>query len=65
MTKVKTIRKCKAENCKFNTTSMLRLQKHYLEQHSLKERVKDQLVISGNEHLTISGIRIQGGESSE
>lgn len=44
---------------------MLRLQKHYLEQHSLKERVKDQLVISGNEHLTISGIRIQGGESSE
>lgn len=62
MTKVKTLRNCKSEGCTFTTTSMLTLQKHYEVAHTLTERVKQSLVISGNEYLPISGIKIQGGE---
>jgi hypothetical protein len=55
MTKVKTETVCIIEACKFTTTSMT-LQKHYEQDHSLKERVKDSLVISGHDYLPITGV---------
>ena len=53
MTKVKTETVCIMEGCKFTTTSIRTLQKHYEQDHSLKEHVKGSLVISEYEYFAL------------
>ena len=58
MTKVKTETVCIMEGCKFTTTSIRTLQKHYEQDHSLKERVKGSLVISEYEYFWLDASKL-------
>ena len=48
------MRMCILEGCTFTTTTIMILQKHYEQEHSLKEQVRGTLAISGNEYLPLT-----------